>query len=225
MENFNVKDSVQIYQNKNPYFMPGAILSSIVSTPPNGWLNCSGQEVSISQYQNLYDSIGTTYNLGGETLGNFRLPNLSSRYLIQKTGSSGIYKASSGHTHSVYGNIALASTSVTHNHPTNNYNNATYISHATVGYGAGGGTDNNPLNANKTGFSSGGASGAGHYHSVNSSGNQADANATYHSHGMNGAASGDTSSHSHPSTIPGFVTSSNSTIQPPSLVVNYFIKT
>jgi microcystin-dependent protein len=225
MENFNVKDNVQILNNKNPFFMPGAILSSIASTAPDGWLNCGGQQLFISEYEDLYNSIGTTYNLGGETSGKFRLPNLSVRYLIQRTSTSGTYKESSGHTHPVYGNVALASTSVNHNHPTNNYNNATYISHATVGYGAGGGTDNNPLNANKTGFSSGGASGAGHYHSVNSSGNQNDANATYHSHGMNGAAAGDTSSHSHPSTMPGFVTSAISTIQPPSLVVNYFIKT
>jgi microcystin-dependent protein len=224
MENFNVKDNVQVLNNKNPYFMPGAILSSIVPNPPDGWLNCGGQQLFISEYQDLYNAIGTTYNLGGETSGKFRLPNLSVRYLIQRTANSGTYKEFPGHQHPVYGSVGLQSTSVTHNHPTNNYNNATFISHASVGGGSGGGTDNNPLNANKTGFSSGGASGAGHYHSVNSSGNQADATGSNHSHGMNGAAAGNTGSHGHTTEVPS-TTSSVSTFQPPSLVVNYFIKT
>lgn len=222
MENFNVKDNVQIYQNKNPYFMPGAILSSMVSSAPDGWLNCNGQQVLISQYQDLYDSIGTTYNLGTESSGNFRLPNISSKYLIQKTSGSGIYGASSAHTHSTSANYNLADKSVSHSHPTNNYSNATYMGHGASGGGSGGGTDNNPLNANKTGFSSGGASGAGHYHSVNAGGDQA-GGGSYHGHPMDTAIQASSQVHGHTGSFAA-TTSTSSVFNPPSFVINYFIK-
>lgn len=223
MENFNVRDNVQIYQNKNPYFMPGAILSSMSLSTPSGWLNCNGQEVLISQYQELYDSIGITYNLGTETSGNFRLPNISSKYLIQKTNSSGIYGASSSHTHSTSANYNLADKSVSHSHPTNNYSNASNIDHGGSGGGSGGGTDNNPLNANKTGFSSGGASGAGHYHSVNSGGNQAGPYGNYHGHDMDTRINSTSQVHGHTGSFTATTTTS-SIFNPPSFVINYFIK-
>lgn len=223
MENFNVKDNIQIYQNKNPYFMPGAILSSMASSTPEGWLNCNGQEVLISQYQELYDSIGTTYNLGTETSGNFRLPNISSKYLIQKTSGSGIYGASSSHTHSTSANYNLADKSVSHSHPTNNYSNGSNIEHGGSGSGGGGGTDNNPLNANKTGFSSGGASGAGHYHSVNSGGNQAGPYGNGHGHDMDTRIQDSSQVHGHTGSFTA-TTSTASVFNPPSFVINYFIK-
>lgn len=223
MENFNVKNNVQIYENKNPYFMPGAILASMLSLVPDGWLGCNGQEVVISQYQDLYNSIGTTYNIGGETPGYFRLPNISSRYLIQKTSGSGIYGNASSHNHSTSANYDLASTSVDHGHPTNNYVNNNNIYHAPGGGGSGGGTDNNPLNANKTGFSSGGASGAGHYHAVNSGGGQDGPYGNDHGHGMSTNIGNAIQSHSHTGSFSA-TTALSSSITPPSLVVNYFIK-
>jgi len=224
MSSFKVKDNVQISTSKNPFFLPGAIISSIVSSVPSGWLNCSGQEVLITQYQNLYNSIGTTYNLGTETSGYFRIPNISSRYLIQKTGSSGVSGSTSSHLHSTSANYGLADTTVDHGHPTNNFVNNNNIYHTAGGGGSGGGTDNNPLNANKTGFSSGGASGAGHYHSVNSGGNQDGPYGNDHGHGMSTNIGNSSVAHSHTGSFSA-VNSTSTSIVPPSFIVNYFIKT
>jgi microcystin-dependent protein len=44
---------------------------------PNGWLLCQGQLVSISDYDTLFNLIGTTY--GGDGQQTFGLPNLASR--------------------------------------------------------------------------------------------------------------------------------------------------
>jgi microcystin-dependent protein len=224
MANFNVKDNVQIVESKNPFFLPGAIISSIVSSIPSGWLNCNGQEVLITQYQNLYNSIGTTYNLGTETAGHFRIPNMSSRYLIQKTGTSGVSNQSVSHLHSGFADWVLNYTTVDHGHPTNNYSNNNAINHAPGGGGSGGGTDNNPLNANKTGFSSGGASGAGHFHSVNSGGNSSNPIGSDHGHTMSTSVGNSSQQHFHQG-VPASANTSSSTITPPSFIINYFIKT
>ncbi|MGI4873118.1 MAG: phage tail protein [Janthinobacterium lividum] len=44
---------------------------------PQGWLYCQGQLVSISEYDALFNLVGTTYGGDGQTT--FGLPNLSSR--------------------------------------------------------------------------------------------------------------------------------------------------
>ena len=44
---------------------------------PNGWLLCQGQLVPISDYDTLFNLIGTTY--GGDGENTFALPNLASR--------------------------------------------------------------------------------------------------------------------------------------------------
>ena len=44
---------------------------------PVGWLLCQGQLLPISQYDALFNLIGTTY--GGDGQNNFALPNLQSR--------------------------------------------------------------------------------------------------------------------------------------------------
>ncbi|MGI8664881.1 MAG: phage tail protein [Jatrophihabitans sp.] len=57
---------------------------------PNGWLFCQGQLVAISDYDTLFNLIGTTY--GGDGQNTFGLPNLASRIPIhQGTASFGSY--------------------------------------------------------------------------------------------------------------------------------------
>ena len=61
---------------------------------PVGWLLCQGQLLPISQYDVLFNLIGTTY--GGDGQNTFALPNLSSRlpyhqgtgYVIGQTGGA-----------------------------------------------------------------------------------------------------------------------------------------
>jgi microcystin-dependent protein len=69
------------------------VLSDIAATPPGaiavwagsegavptGWLLCAGQTVSQATFANLFAVVGTTYNIGGEPGGEFRLPDLRGR--------------------------------------------------------------------------------------------------------------------------------------------------
>ncbi len=56
--------------------------------PPSGWMTCDGQLLPISQYDTLFNLIGTTY--GGDGVSTFGLPNLSGRVPIhQGTARSG----------------------------------------------------------------------------------------------------------------------------------------
>ena len=53
---------------------------------PNGWMFCNGAILPISEYETLFNLIGTTY--GGDGQSTFALPNLQSRVpLHQGTGS------------------------------------------------------------------------------------------------------------------------------------------
>jgi microcystin-dependent protein len=55
---------------------------------PNGWMFCEGAPLPISQYDVLFQLIGTTY--GGDGEETFNLPNLASRVPIhQGTGPDG----------------------------------------------------------------------------------------------------------------------------------------
>ena len=60
------------------------------SFPPNGWMTCDGQILAISEYETLFNLIGTTY--GGDGQNTFALPNLSARVPIHmgtaRTGTS-----------------------------------------------------------------------------------------------------------------------------------------
>lgn len=52
---------------------------------PNGWFDCDGRLLSISDYEVLYTLLGTTY--GGDGVNTFALPNLCGRVPIhQGTG-------------------------------------------------------------------------------------------------------------------------------------------
>src|ERR1051325_1449436 len=58
---------------------------------PNGWMFCEGQTLPISEYEVLFNLIGTTY--GGDGQSTFNLPNLSSRLPIHMgTGGRQTYQ-------------------------------------------------------------------------------------------------------------------------------------
>ena len=57
--------------------------------PPNGWMFCEGQTLSIAENEVLFQLIGTTY--GGDGEETFNLPNLASRVPIHMgTGPDGV---------------------------------------------------------------------------------------------------------------------------------------
>ena len=94
---------------------------------PVGWLLCQGQQVSISDYDVLFNLIGTTY--GGDGVNTFALPNLASRipyhqgsgYALGQTG--GVEQVTltqqqlPSHTHTAWANGGGADQAA----PGNNY--------------------------------------------------------------------------------------------------------
>ena len=54
---------------------------------PQGWVFCNGQQLSISEYDTLFNLIGTTY--GGDGQSTFQVPNLGSRVPVHQGQGSG----------------------------------------------------------------------------------------------------------------------------------------
>jgi hypothetical protein len=65
-----------------PGLPPGIIIDFGGTTAPAGYLFCNGDEVSQTTYAALYAAIGTNWNIGGEAVGNFRLPHLLGRVTV-----------------------------------------------------------------------------------------------------------------------------------------------
>jgi microcystin-dependent protein len=59
---------------------------------PSGWMLCQGQLLPISEYETLFNLIGTTY--GGDGESTFALPNLQSRVPVHV--GSGFVQAQTG---------------------------------------------------------------------------------------------------------------------------------
>jgi len=60
---------------------PGTVASFAGGAAPAGWLFCDGSVQVRSSFPDLYNAIGTTYNTGGETTLQFRLPDLRGRVI------------------------------------------------------------------------------------------------------------------------------------------------
>jgi microcystin-dependent protein len=85
---------------------------------PAGWALCQGQLLAISEFETLFNLIGTTY--GGDGQSNFALPNLAGRipvhvgrgHVIGETGGVESVTLTSGqipqHTHALLGSTAAA---------------------------------------------------------------------------------------------------------------------
>jgi len=58
------------------------------SFAPAGWMTCDGQILPISEYETLFNLIGTTYGGDGQTT--FALPNLSGRVPVHMGQGSGL---------------------------------------------------------------------------------------------------------------------------------------
>jgi microcystin-dependent protein len=66
----------------------GQILMFAGNFPPSGWMTCSGQLLPISEYETLFNLIGTTY--GGDGQSTFGLPDLQGRVAIHQGQGPGI---------------------------------------------------------------------------------------------------------------------------------------
>jgi len=69
----------------NPYI--GEIRIFGGNFPPMGWAFCDGQLIAISEYDTLYNLIGTTY--GGDGQNTFGIPDMRGRVVTHMGTSSG----------------------------------------------------------------------------------------------------------------------------------------
>lgn len=68
----------------------GTIIGSGATTAPNGYLDCFGQTVSRTVYPDLFAAIGTAFNIGGESISDFRLPDTRGQFLRGLDNGAGI---------------------------------------------------------------------------------------------------------------------------------------
>jgi microcystin-dependent protein len=81
---------------------------------PAGWQFCAGQLLAISEYETLFNLIGTTY--GGDGENTFALPNLNGRVpLHMGTGTGSTYQL--GENAGVEQVTITSGTMAQHNHP------------------------------------------------------------------------------------------------------------
>jgi microcystin-dependent protein len=82
---------------------------------PEGWLACEGQRLSISDYDTLFNLIGTTY--GGDGQQTFNLPDLRGRVPISQGAGPGLAPRVIGQIAGVESVTLATSNLPVHEHP------------------------------------------------------------------------------------------------------------
>jgi microcystin-dependent protein len=92
---------------------------------PAGWMLCQGQQLPISEYETLFNLIGTTY--GGDGQNNFNLPNLQSRVPVHMGSSPSLGTYTIGEAAGVE-KVTLTTQQIpTHNHIVNATNSGQQV--------------------------------------------------------------------------------------------------
>jgi microcystin-dependent protein len=91
------------------------------SFAPAGWMTCDGQVLPISEYDTLFNLIGTTY--GGDGQSTFALPNLAARLPLHQ-GSNGTSSYTVGQNGGVTSVTLTTNQIPAHTHPIIADNNA-----------------------------------------------------------------------------------------------------
>lgn len=104
---------------------------------PAGWLVCDGRAVSQTTYQDLHEAIGDAYNIGGEGVGNFRLPDLRFSFPMGKAaaGTGSVLGSRGGSNDATLVTHAHSVSDSGHNHLQNEHNHGG----GTHGHGLSGG--------------------------------------------------------------------------------------
>jgi len=199
----------------------GSIVMTGASSAPTGWLLCDAGVYAQATYPALYTAIGSTYNIGGEGAGNFRVPDFRQRFALGKassgTGSTlGQVGGAIDHTH----------TSAAHTHDLSNHfhnlpahyhgmgsgadlniiSSGTHNTNIDISHGHTAGSGTNTTSTSSTGLH-GGISGnvktdfvtttmtdPSHAHTVGDTGHAHGVNDSGHAHGILGRDSGSTAS-------------------------------
>ncbi len=87
-----ITDGSAKFRVRTVFQMPtGAVLPFAGNTVPKGWLLCNGQAVSRTDYDELFEVIGTTYGTGDGS-STFNLPNLVDKF-VEGGSTSGTVKS------------------------------------------------------------------------------------------------------------------------------------
>lgn len=96
-------------------FYVGQIIAVGFNFTPTGFLPCDGSLVSISEYETLYNLLGTTY--GGNGTTTFGLPNLQGRTPISMGSGPGLSPSVIGQSAGTENVTLTASQNGAHSHP------------------------------------------------------------------------------------------------------------
>ena len=97
-------------------FKTGMLLPFAGAAAPSGWLLADGSTVSQVTYAALFAVCGTTFNIGGEPVGTFRLPNMISRSVIGAGTTGGLTAVPLGTYKGEENHILLTAELAVHNH-------------------------------------------------------------------------------------------------------------
>jgi phage-related tail fiber protein len=79
--NLDVYNKSQVDSAINNIITPsGSIISYAANTPPSGFLECNGAEISRSVYNDLFNAIGTTFG-NGDGSTTFKIPDLRGEFI------------------------------------------------------------------------------------------------------------------------------------------------
>lgn len=125
----------------------GAVVAYGSTNAPKGWLSCLGQEVSRSQYADLFSVIGTTYGDGDEET-TFNLPNLSGRVVVGRGTGVGLTARSMGAVGGSETHTLTTNEMPSHTHTSNAVGNTLGLMTADGNNTAGAGLDTSAVEPN-----------------------------------------------------------------------------
>jgi microcystin-dependent protein len=173
----------------------GTIAMWVKATPPTGWLMCDGAEYNKTTYAQLFANVGNAYELGTETSGNSRVPNMQDRFVRgavvkDKVTQQDAYQTNSlsSQQHTFVSDISVATANTAHNHNFTYVNND-HTHNTNTPNTNNDGAHNHPMNAHNPNAEGGGntsrtAGGAGSSFSA-------------HSHGANAPSTNGGGEHNH----------------------------
>jgi len=203
---------------------PGTIVlyAGMAFTLSSEWLFCDGTAAIKIDFPALYSAIGDRYNTGGEPVGFFRIPGLSTYGMRYTTASTvpPFYGATPSHDHVLTGlpSISGMFTESSHTHANSGTTTSTGVNHNHgVNVAAGGNTAGNVGRA----VGNNNTHGVGHSHNVNTG----IGNAGPHNHNV-GVNTNLNVGHFHsPPTTSGTVVNGTGSTAQPTIDMWYIIKT